>query len=1218
MRSRRTMTELTRWQCRRTTIGLGLAIVSSMFVAARATAQSTRGLDQNCTVSILNRSARVHPDGSWQINNIPAIGRARVRAVCRFSDGTMGGHSGFVDLQPFQYNGFDGNIELSDSEPIADGMSIAAPTTVLTEIGQTMQLSVAANLPDGGTRDVTGSAAGTNYSSSNAKVATVSADGLVTAVMSGLSMISASNEGALAIIRVFVTLGGDSDGDGIPDELEVALGMNPDNPADALEDFDFDGLNNAEEVALGTDIENEDTDSDGLADGAEVALGTDPLDADSDDDGLIDGLESNPGSDDDGDGAINALDPDRDNDGLSDGVEQTIAGNPNSAAPDGDADNDGLTNIDEVARGTNPVDRDTDDDGLWDGTEVGGGCDPLVFDAPTIVVGRVVDEDGVALPDVPLAGYALRMSNQVASRSRTDGTFELPGMTVCGGAQVRGLSFRDGVDLEGASAPVPIVTGGLTDVGDLVLHEQAGDLFGLPRFPTAGGTGTSFPLGHLLEGDFNGDGVDDLVAWTINANSGPAIDVFTLFLGRFDRTYGAAHVTRMVARTKTFSNNRGDLDDVDWASGDFDEDGNLDLVFAWAFESKATVLPGRGDGTFTSPISVQGVRNAQAIAVADIDEDEHLDLVIADGGNETIEIYRGDGHATFVLAASLAGINDPRDLVVSDFDGDGHADLATANNDTDDVSVFLGDGAGAFTGPTRLPVGSEPRVIAVADADGDTIDDLTVLNVGSTDVSLLAGNGNGTFDAEVRITPDVNLDSNDELSHLVVGELTGDAIPDILVVGVIYAFPNFPNGGALLRGTGGGGFSTELPQLAVTIPLRETVLRDLDGDGLLDLVDIANGTVLTEINLGDGAFLARSVFGPSDAIVPAFASGDFDGDQIEDLAYVNIRAFPQIDVVRHDPNLAGSVLVSPAISTQLPITLLAAADFDGDQIVDLALASQATSTSTIYMARGVGDTTFDAPVQVAQLSARISELVAVDYDDDGAVDLTGGTTQGFYRVRNTGSGTFEAPSTVVAPGLLGETAVWSAVGDLDADGLADIALGQQSRKRISVWTSGGNASLTESVIEVPFSGGGQRRAVIADFDGDGLEDLAVSNMVVSENGDGGGFFDAFAVYPGLGDGTFADPIVTPLTPEGRFFSATDELAHADLDGDGNEDLVWMDNGSFVRVLLGNGNGTFNGERRYELGQSLGDTLHVVDIDGNTKPDVAVSMNLGGPALCFGR
>jgi hypothetical protein len=55
------------------------------------------------------------------------------------------------------------------------------------------------------------------------------------------------------------------------------------------QDSDGDGLLDAEEIALGTDPLDPDTDGDGLPDGTEVAHGTDPLDPDTDGDGLTDG-----------------------------------------------------------------------------------------------------------------------------------------------------------------------------------------------------------------------------------------------------------------------------------------------------------------------------------------------------------------------------------------------------------------------------------------------------------------------------------------------------------------------------------------------------------------------------------------------------------------------------------------------------------------------------------------------------------------------------------------------------------------------------------------------------------------------------------------------------------------------------------------------------------------------------------------------------------------
>jgi hypothetical protein len=252
-------------------------------------------MDENCFISVLNRTTQVQHDGTWLLPTVPAnFGPVRARATCVRDGVTIFGQSDLFTV------GLDESvnippINLGNVSPIPLSLTLSAPLTAFNQAGQTSPLSVTATFADGTTQNIT--AAGTQYSTSNAAIANVNAAGVISAVSSGTAIVQATNEGAQGILKVQVTLSVDSDGDGIPDDAELRLGLNPHDPSDALLDPDHDGLTNLEEFQLGTDPHNPDTDGDGLLDGQEVKLyHSNPTLADTDGDGIPDGVEVKTGS----------------------------------------------------------------------------------------------------------------------------------------------------------------------------------------------------------------------------------------------------------------------------------------------------------------------------------------------------------------------------------------------------------------------------------------------------------------------------------------------------------------------------------------------------------------------------------------------------------------------------------------------------------------------------------------------------------------------------------------------------------------------------------------------------------------------------------------------------------------------------------------------------------------------------------------------------------
>jgi len=129
----------------------------------------------------------------------------------------------------------------------------------------------------------------------------------------------------------------DSDGDGLSDDEERALGTHPDNP-----DSDGDGLGDGVEVKVGTDP-NSDPHT------PTIVPGCDPF-VDTDGDGLTDCEERLLGTD--------TCTGDTDGDAMSDPLEFLAGTNPTQPEDARDDDHDGFTNLDEIRAHTDPLSSD--------------------------------------------------------------------------------------------------------------------------------------------------------------------------------------------------------------------------------------------------------------------------------------------------------------------------------------------------------------------------------------------------------------------------------------------------------------------------------------------------------------------------------------------------------------------------------------------------------------------------------------------------------------------------------------------------------------------------------------------------------------------------------------------------------------------------------------------------------------------------------------------
>jgi VCBS repeat protein len=321
---------------------------------------------------------------------------------------------------------------------------------------------------------------------------------------------------------------------------------------------------------------------------------------------------------------------------------------------------------------------------------------------------------------------------------------------------------------------------------------------------------------------------------------------------------------------------------VSVAVGDFNRDGNLDLVVGEIGSAGVLVLLGNGDGTFQTGDTYNAGQFPFNATAADFNGDGKLDLAV--DGDFVVSVFLGNGDGTFQRALRQAAGKSPDSIGVGDFNGDGKVDLAVGNlgsfdftNDTyigSSLSVLLGNGDGTFQTAVNYDAEPGPFSVTVSDFDGDGKQDLAVANHSSHSVSVMLGNGDATFLSAV------NYEVGDKPVFVKAGEFNGDGKPDLAVA-------NDPGNVSVLLGNGNGTFQDAVNYDTGGSPASLAV-ADFNGDGKLDLIvdtQLSAGVSTLQGN-GDGTFQTAVNYITGGGPI-ALDLGDFNGDGQLDLAVVN-------------------------------------------------------------------------------------------------------------------------------------------------------------------------------------------------------------------------------------------------------------------------------------------------------------------------------------------
>ena len=324
-------------------------------------------------------------------------------------------------------------------------------------------------------------------------------------------------------------------------------------------------------------------------------------------------------------------------------------------------------------------------------------------------------------------------------------------------------------------------------------------------------------------------------------------------------------------------------------SGDFNNDGNIDLIVATYGDNTIELYSNDGTGSFSLHSSlINTLDGITGIKFVDLNGDTFEDIVACSYNNDKVIWFANDGggggnYGTEQTISS--SVNGASGLAVGTIDAGTSVDIAVSAIDDNTIVWFSNNGSGSFTGPTTLDnTLTSPDTITLEDLDGDTdLDAIVVTSQSSSTnvVEIFRNNGAGAFTKDASsVGSGLNY-----LSEAISVDYDGDANLDILVT----ELGETAGAGSLIwyEDTGAGFSSTTITTSFGNPSMAR--MKDLDNDGMNDLI-VSSGALADVNDLiwfknnGSGSFGPEQVIDNTQNQAYVFELADFDNDTYPDIA----------------------------------------------------------------------------------------------------------------------------------------------------------------------------------------------------------------------------------------------------------------------------------------------------------------------------------------------